>query len=108
MLAHYQVSLSPPCSEPEVQILDRLAKEFKPHIWMNMHSGMEALFMPYDHMAALPDDPAGVISFQLLQLLNGEKCGGRCAIGSGGKSVGTAPNLHHTHVTSPEMFSIST
>lgn len=77
------------CSEPEVQILDRLAKEFKPHIWMNMHSGMEALFMPYDHMAALPDDPAGVISFQLLQLLNKQKCGGRCAIGSGGKSVGT-------------------
>ena len=78
------------CSEPEVQILDGLAKDFKPHIWMNMHSGMEALFMPYDHVAALPDDPAGVISYQLLKLLNSQKCGGRCAIGSGGKSVGAS------------------
>lgn len=56
-----------------------------------MHSGMEALFMPYDHVAALPDDPAGVISYQLLKLLNDIKCGGRCAIGSGGKSVGKTP-----------------
>lgn len=78
------------CSEPEVQILNTLATEFEPHIWMNMHSGMEALFMPYDHVAAVPVDNPGAASLQLLQQLNKLKCGGRCAIGSGGKSVGVS------------------
>lgn len=75
-----------------MQILDTLAREFKPHIWMNMHSGMEALFMPYDHVASLPDDPAGLVSFHLLQQLNAIKCRGKCAVGSGGKSVGQYPH----------------
>ena len=69
-------------------LLHKLAEEFEPHVWMNMHSGMEALFMPYDHLAALPDDAAGQSSFRLLRQLNALKCGGRCAVGSGGKSVG--------------------
>ena len=29
-----------------------LAKDFRPHVWVNAHSGMEALFMPYDHRCA--------------------------------------------------------
>lgn len=77
-----------PCSEPEVQMLNRVAQEFQPHVWINMHSGMEALFMPYDHVAALPDDSAGRVSLSLLLALDSVKCGGRCATGSGGKSVG--------------------
>ena len=81
------------CSEPEVQMLHKLASEFQPHIWMNMHSGMEALFMPYDHLPDLPDDEAGQVSLGLLQALNDLKCGNRCAVGSGGKSVG---KLCHT------------
>ena len=24
----------------------KVAQHFKPHVWMNAHSGMEALFMP--------------------------------------------------------------
>ena len=31
-----------------------LAKDFRPHVWVNAHSGMEALFMPYDHRWAHP------------------------------------------------------
>ena len=78
-------------------LLHKLAEEFEPHVWMNMHSGMEALFMPYDHLAALPDDAAGQSSFRLLRQLNALKCGGRCAVGSGGKSVGmlSAPAMPH-------------
>ena len=42
------------CSEPEAAALLALATQFKPHVWMNVHSGMEALFMPYDHLASIP------------------------------------------------------
>ena len=49
---------------------------------------MKALFMPYDHVAALPDDDTGKISLALLQQLNALKCNGKCVVGSGGKSVG--------------------
>ncbi len=37
------------CSEPEAQVLRDLAAGFKPHAWVNVHSGMEALFTPWDH-----------------------------------------------------------
>jgi hypothetical protein len=40
-----------PCSEPEAGMLRALAAGWKPHVWVNVHSGMEALFMPYDHRA---------------------------------------------------------
>lgn len=26
-----------------------LAQTFKPHAWLNIHSGMEAMFTPWDH-----------------------------------------------------------
>ena len=32
-------------------MLRALAAGWKPHVWVNVHSGMEALFMPYDHRA---------------------------------------------------------
>ena len=31
-----------------------LAASFAPHAWVNVHSGMEALFMPYDHRTVIP------------------------------------------------------
>ena len=31
-----------------------LAASFAPHAWVNVHSGMEALFMPYDHRTDIP------------------------------------------------------
>ncbi|TVU13040.1 hypothetical protein EJB05_46715 [Eragrostis curvula] len=44
-----------PFSEPEAQIMRELSRSFKPHIWVNVHSGMEALFMPYDHKNTTPN-----------------------------------------------------
>lgn len=40
-----------PFSEPEVQMLHTIASRFRPHVWLNIHSGMEAMFTPYDHQA---------------------------------------------------------
>ena len=33
-------------------MLKTLLEEFEPHAWVNVHSGMEALFLPYDHKAS--------------------------------------------------------
>ena len=41
----------PSLSEPESQIILGLAKALKPHVWLNIHSGMEAMFVPWDHKA---------------------------------------------------------
>lgn len=46
-----------PFSEPETQLVLALAREYQPHVWLNVHSGMEALFTPYDHKAAVPNGP---------------------------------------------------
>lgn len=37
-------------SEPETRTLKQLVKEFDPQVWVNVHSGMEALFMPHEHI----------------------------------------------------------
>ncbi|CAI6006859.1 unnamed protein product [Closterium sp. NIES-64] len=36
-------------SEPEADAMRQLAVWFRPHVWVNVHSGMEALFTPLDH-----------------------------------------------------------
>nr|XP_024358404.1 carboxypeptidase A2-like isoform X1 [Physcomitrium patens]XP_024358405.1 carboxypeptidase A2-like isoform X1 [Physcomitrium patens]XP_024358406.1 carboxypeptidase A2-like isoform X1 [Physcomitrium patens]PNR33271.1 hypothetical protein PHYPA_025214 [Physcomitrium patens] len=77
-----------PFSEPETRILHQLVKEFAPQVWVNVHSGMEALFMPYDHKKMVPNDSGGVAVRNLLQVLNEQHCQGRCAVGSGGAFVG--------------------
>ncbi|DBA89543.1 TPA: hypothetical protein ACH3X2_004452 [Trebouxia sp. C0005] len=77
-----------PFSEPETALLLALTNAFRQHVWLNMHSGMEALFMPYDHLAEIPEGPGAQASLHILQQLNTLHCGGRCAVGSGGKSVG--------------------
>ncbi|KAK9867007.1 hypothetical protein WJX84_010715 [Apatococcus fuscideae] len=77
-----------PFSEPETQILKALAEDFKPHVWLNVHSGMEALFMPYDHVATIPTGPAAEATYNILEELNMVSCRGQCAVGSGGESVG--------------------
>ena len=35
-------------------MLLEMLQAFRPHAWINVHSGMEALFMPYDHVAEVP------------------------------------------------------
>ena len=58
------------CSEPETALLLALTNAFRQHVWLNMHSGMEALFMPYDHEAAIPSGPGAQASLSILQQLN--------------------------------------
>ncbi|KAL4310448.1 hypothetical protein GQ457_01G008690 [Hibiscus cannabinus] len=77
-----------PFSEPETQIMRKLAISFDPHIWINVHSGMEALFMPYDHKNRTPDGLPSQRMRLLLEELNNVHCHNRCMIGSGGGSVG--------------------
>ncbi|KAG6783590.1 hypothetical protein POTOM_009246 [Populus tomentosa] len=77
-----------PFSEPETQIMRKLALTFDPHIWVNVHSGMEALFMPYDHRNTTPDGVLSERMRSLLSKLNNVHCHKHCMIGSGGGSVG--------------------
>ena len=62
-----------------------------PHVWLNVHSGMEALFMPYDHVPAIPLGAGAAASYSILEELNEVSCRGQCAVGSGGESVGEHP-----------------
>ncbi|KAK6939073.1 Peptidase M14, carboxypeptidase A [Dillenia turbinata] len=102
-----------PFSEPETQIMRKLSKSFEPHMWVNVHSGMEvtansvdeiykfvgpdrssnscldeALFMPYDHKNTTPDGLPSQKMRLMLENLNHLHCHDRCMIGSGGGSVG--------------------
>ncbi|MBA0733939.1 hypothetical protein Gogos_017901 [Gossypium gossypioides] len=98
-----------PFSEPETQIMRKLAISFDPHIWVNVHSGMEALFMPYDHKNRTPDGLPSQRMRLLLEELNNVHCHKRCMIGSGGGSVGylahgTATDYMHDVVRVPMSF----
>nr|XP_043632217.1 carboxypeptidase A6-like [Erigeron canadensis] len=77
-----------PFSEPEAQLMRKLSMSFDPHIWVNVHSGMEALFMPYDHKNTTPTGLQSQKMKLMLETLNHLHCGDRCAVGSGGGSVG--------------------
>ncbi|XP_031254636.1 metallocarboxypeptidase A-like protein TRV_02598 [Pistacia vera] len=77
-----------PFSEPETQILRKLAISFDPHVWVNVHSGMEALFMPYDHKNTTPEGLSSQRMRRLLEEINKAHCHNHCMIGSGGGSVG--------------------
>ncbi|KAL4580227.1 hypothetical protein LXL04_016412 [Taraxacum kok-saghyz] len=79
---------SGPFSEPESQMMRKLSKSFNPHIWVNVYSGMEALFMPYDHKNTTPSGEQSEKMKLMLETLNHLHCDDRCAVGSGGKSVG--------------------
>ncbi|XP_057533040.1 metallocarboxypeptidase A-like protein MCYG_01475 isoform X2 [Amaranthus tricolor] len=79
---------SAPFSEPESQIMRKLALSFEPHLWVNVHSGMEALFMPYDHRNTTPDGASSVKMKALVNDLNYRHFEGHCLTGSGGGSVG--------------------
>ncbi|CBI40708.3 hypothetical protein VitviT2T_026922 [Vitis vinifera] len=98
-----------PFSEPETQIMRKLSISFDPHIWVNVHSGMEALFMPYDHRNTTPDGLPSQQMRRLLEELNHLHCQDRCMIGSGGGSVGylahgTATDYMYDVVRVPMAF----
>ncbi|KAG9153044.1 hypothetical protein Leryth_012305 [Lithospermum erythrorhizon] len=75
-------------SEPETQLMRKLSVSFEPHLWVNVHSGMEALFMPYDHKNTTPDGLPSQRMKLILERLNHLHLEDRCLIGSGGGSVG--------------------
>lgn len=75
-------------SEPEVEIVRGIATSFKPHVWISFHSGMEALFMPWDHKNEVPTGKGAEKTLEILKELNTRVCKGACTVGCGGKSVG--------------------
>ncbi|KAJ6802276.1 carboxypeptidase B2 [Iris pallida] len=77
-----------PFSEPEAQIMRNITKLFDPHIWVTVHSGMEALFMPYDHRNGTPDGYTSKTMKSVLADLNHKHFRDRCVVGSGGGTVG--------------------
>ncbi|KAK3155847.1 hypothetical protein QOZ80_2AG0099460 [Eleusine coracana subsp. coracana] len=79
---------SAPFSEPEAQIMRDLSSSFKPHIWVNVHSGMEALFMPYDHKNTTPNGASAHLMRSVLENLNRRHFQDSCLVGSGGGAVG--------------------
>lgn len=98
-----------PFSEPETQIMRKLALSFDPHIWVNVHSGMEALFMPYDHKNVTPVGLPAYRMKLLLEELNKLHCHKRCMTGPGGGSVGylahgTATDYMYDIVKVPMAF----
>ncbi|KAE9603505.1 hypothetical protein Lal_00002025 [Lupinus albus] len=98
-----------PFSEPETQIMRKLAISFDPHIWVNVHSGMEALFMPYDHKNITPGGLPLQRMKSLLEEVNHLHCHKHCMIGSGGGSVGyfahgTATDFMYDMVRVPMAF----
>ncbi|KAL3022523.1 hypothetical protein AAZX31_04G017200 [Glycine max] len=98
-----------PFSEPESQIMRKLAISFEPNLWVNVHSGMEALFMPYDHKNTTPDGLPLQRMKSLLEEVKHLHCQERCMIGSGGGSVGyfahgTATDFMYDIVGVPMAF----
>jgi len=76
-----------PFSEPEALLLRDTLQAWRPHAWVNVHSGMRALFVPFDHVAAVPTGPKGDALSAILQQLKRVHCPD-CVIGSGGAQVG--------------------
>nr|GMD40356.1 mast cell carboxypeptidase A [Ipomoea batatas] len=104
-----------PFSEPETQLMRKLSTSFEPHIWVNVHSGMEAncsckaLFMPYDHKNTTPDGFLSQRMKMMLEKLNHFHLNNRCLVGSGGGSVGylahgTATDYMYDIVRVPMAF----
>lgn len=75
-----------PLSEPETQIVRSLAQELQPHVWVNVHSGMDAMFVPYDHKAEIPIHALQALS--ILKTINAEVFNNSVVVDSGGKGVG--------------------
>lgn len=75
-------------SEPEVIILKNLAEGFRPDVFVNVHSGMEAMFVPYDHRNEIAYGSNVNATLDILYAINHQFCDEKCSIGSGGASVG--------------------
>lgn len=81
-----------PFSEPEAELMRRLCVRLRPQLWVNVHSGMEALFVPFDHRAGGVHPRQLATMQRMAQHINKHFCGGRCTLGPGGGSVGWGPS----------------
>ncbi|GIL82500.1 hypothetical protein Vretimale_11936, partial [Volvox reticuliferus] len=76
-----------PFSEPETKVLRQLAAEFKPHVWLNIHSGMEAMLAPWDHVPEIAAEARPSVDI-LQRIFIDIMTNTTCVVGSGGKTVG--------------------
>lgn len=75
-------------SEPENQILKELSLEFEQHVWIGVHSGMCAMFMPYDHIGELPNGTSAEAQLKIIESVKNANLEESCEFGPGGKTVG--------------------
>ena len=73
-------------SEPEVKIIHELVTSWRPHAWVNVHSGMAAMFSPLDYVTEVAED-YDLHNFRVLGHIQEHYCD-ECLIGSGGATVG--------------------
>jgi hypothetical protein len=97
-----------PFSEPEAVLLRDALAAFRPHAWVNVHSGMRALFMPFDHVAREAPGPGGDAMRAILGSLKAKHCDD-CVVGSGGAAVGylahgTATDYIYVNMSVPIAF----
>ncbi|GLI70695.1 hypothetical protein VaNZ11_015636 [Volvox africanus] len=76
-----------PFSEPETKVLRQVAAEFKPHVWLNIHSGMEAMLAPWDHLPEIAVEARPSVDI-LQRIFFDIMANTTCVVGSGGKTVG--------------------
>ena len=74
-------------SEPEARIIKKLVEELNIHAWVNVHSGMAAMFLPIDYQAQVPEDVGMLHNSRIIGSLKAKYCP-LCEIGSGGATVG--------------------
>ena len=74
-------------SEPESRIIKKVVEELRIHAWVNVHSGMAAMFLPIDYKAQVPEDEDMLHNSRIIGSLKKKYCPS-CEIGSGGATVG--------------------
>eukprot|EP00958_Prasinococcus_capsulatus_P004159 scaffold388_cov380-Prasinococcus_capsulatus_cf.AAC.16 len=97
-----------PFSEPEAAIIKHVAETFRPTLWVNVHSGMHALFLPFDHRAEIPKVHNAQIMLDILNHIKSQVCP-ICQVGSGGQTVGylahgTTTDYFHVKLGTPLTF----
>lgn len=66
-------------SEPETRVLRDLAREFRPHLFLSVHSGGLLLGTPFGYDNAIPAPPSFQRMVQLLKPISDKYCG--CPVG---------------------------
>ena len=75
-----------PFSEPEVMCTKSLAQNRRPHVYVNVHSGMDGLLVPWDHKPFIVKGHER--TDRLLGRVSERFCAGKCIHGAGSATVG--------------------